>query len=43
MAVTIHDVLELDIMKGFKVVAGANGLSETILATATGIPAVAMV
>lgn len=33
MAVTLHDVLELDIMKGFKVVAGANGLSETIKTT----------
>ena len=33
MAVTIHDVLELDIMKGFKVVAGADGLSEPIVAT----------
>lgn len=33
MAVTINDVLELDIMKGFKVVAGKDGLSKTILAT----------
>lgn len=33
MAVTIHDVLELDIMKGFKVVAGEGGLSSEILAT----------
>ena len=33
MAVTIKDVLELDIMKGFKVVAGENGLSETINST----------
>lgn len=33
MAVTIQDALELDIMKGFKVVAGSNGLSETINAT----------
>lgn len=33
MAVTINDVLELEIMKGFKVVAGRDGLSETILAT----------
>lgn len=33
MAVTIHDVLELDIMKGFKVVAGEGGLTETINST----------
>lgn len=33
MAVTINDVLELDIMKGFKVVAGKKGLSNEILAT----------
>lgn len=33
MAVTIKDVLELDIMKGFKVVAGENGLLETINST----------
>ena len=33
MAVTINDVLELDIMKGFKVVAGEGGLTETINST----------
>lgn len=33
MAVTIHDVLELDIMKSFKVVAGRGGLSSEILET----------
>ena len=33
MAVTINDVLELDIMKGFKVVAGEGGLTGTINGT----------
>ncbi|MBR4020389.1 MAG: PucR family transcriptional regulator [Firmicutes bacterium] len=33
MAVTINDVLELDIMKGFRVVAGESGLTETVNAT----------
>lgn len=33
MAVTLRDALELDILKGFKVVAGKNGLSKTITST----------
>ena len=33
MAVTIRDVLELDIMKGFKVVAGVSGLDSEVLET----------
>ena len=33
MAVTVNDVLKLDIMKDFKVVAGAKGLDKSIAAT----------
>lgn len=33
MAVTVNDLLKLDIMKNFKVVAGANGLDKTVNAT----------
>ena len=33
MAVTLRDALDLEILKGFKVVAGKNGLSKTITST----------